>query len=1488
MIKKMSDDTLYSAALKRLSSITSGSSDFEKICLILVKYLFPNYNFAVPEGGDGTKDGGYDGHDPLLKAKLACSLEKDYKRKIKKEVEKSKKNADQQLFYLSNQTIPETEKLRIKADPYNAGIDLNIFGIEFLSQKLDEYFQNDSGSELYDLLCLSFLKIGERYSRGDVKRLDINFNDIIYKKKIVIIDKNQNFNSASEETTGENPLLDYILSCCSDNKLSSFKNIYLCGIGCLGKSFLMRMTFNTLIDKFSDKSNCLKYQFLPFIQFLELKYYNYGDIEDIVKNNIDPLFIFMDGLDELNESNRKYLIGEIHKIKNRNNKVRFIIAGRNSSFFDFDSFSNSIQLYLEKFTDNNDKELMKLLDEYNGTPIADLLPIPAYRNFVLEKVISKDSKLEKFYNLLVKDNLEKDRLKRDQSNNISQRMTSEIDIDDIIDKISEFCYKLFNDGRNVFTVIELKEYIKNDSNFIFIIDSAIIDYRDKDNISFITNFYYEYFVSNALLSKGKKIINKIFFTRERIKILHIDLLVFFMNCAGTRKKNMYNFIKRKILKDDIVCILLCEFDLLIDRERYEYFISIYNSYKKERKGIYYGRFRQVYGPLKNIYNMAKRMQQLLLDSYKTDSIAFLKSEINKFLGHPSKKDVLSFGNAVILLIPYIKNIWTEKEQLLIKEIAVPIIKFFLNNDLSKELKVILSEYFIFIWYKDYNWTSSWKKEEWELFYKEISGKNCDLFSEIADDCEFRIKFNFLIIFYDDENIKLLIFPILRYAMKNMYNDGYSIAPPASEMITDENKTPLVKIDDRIYLLSNLTEKTDFCPSDILDLLIYAAENNIYQQIKDSFDNPVNILEEKLYKNLTFLEKKDHIKFTQYYFNIDEYEFDERIFQKDKTENNEELMIFLVNEITNTEVKKWQTGYFLHKIINIFEVNRSLKYLLKIKEKMPEIVYKEVLYYIFNNKEHVLNNSEFVKKEYNTLFEKEIKKNAEKERLLENVNKQIESVNKNDIMLMLDTNEMIAQLYKINEYLQSSKIIDKKRKPIGNIYSLYHETIKNLITNDRNEDTVPPIFSMCAIKIMEDHYRNGIINIDEIVERLQKYSFKENNFYIYFYWVYISNEKNKNKKEIKSLINTFPNLKYKILDSLNKDASNKFKNKSLFFFENSKNKDWLIPFFYYYENLLNNIPPEWMQIDHILKLIVVLDPGKSGGVIINHDLSINWLLDKFSVINPCQLIEYGLKNIENIKFSRPRIQITNYFIYFYKNNEKEELKEGILDFIINATKRMFVFSEDKNEYAEFCSISQFWTECNLNYIDRLFPEFSVDMITSTVKKNDEDIDYQYRKSVLLYCGRVATSEQKNRIINEIEKDSIDKELSDKENDEVNGFLASLGSEKSIRLIINSYLGGKGINGRLYYNMYPLGFIKQNCNMLKDFINLFVYSTEKSTERRDILTNIAKEGIKRHITKKSYKILEKRLLKEIKKFKKQYGWQPEYYNEFLLKMEQFVNP
>jgi hypothetical protein len=511
---------------------------------------------------------------------------------------------------------------------------------------------------------------------------------------------------------------------------------------------------------------------------------------------------------------------------------------------------------------------------------------------------------------------------------------------------------------------------------------------------------------------------------------------------------------------------------------------------------------------------------------------------------------------------------------------------------------------------------------------------------------------------------------------------------------------------------------------------------------------------------------------------------------------------------------------------------------------------------------------------------EILKKAQREKRVGLIKEKIKSVKENDIKLILDNEAMLNELKKIDNFLLGESAKENEETHFSKIYSLRHKNIIQRLSYDDTCD-IPPVFSECAIKMMEEFYRGNIFDIDVILKNLQNYSFKDENFYVYFYWTFVNNE---DTIEVKRNINSCLILQQKILDSMNKDSSEKILNKPVAFFEQD-NHQWLTPFFYYYETLLDRAPPAWMQINHILKLIVVPDPHKTG-LVISTDLSLGWFEDKFPDVSPTQIVEFGLKIIESVKNVFSRIQIMKYFINYYKSSEEDVLTGKILDFIIASTKRLFDIDFTDHVSSEFQYIGSFWSKCTENYIDRLFLKFTIDIVTSAIRKNEKDIDFQYRKYVLIYCANVATDEQKVRIIHEIENDIAGKILTNEENNEINGFLASLGKEDAVKYIINSYLNGRAIQSRYSLSQYPLGYIRQSREMLKYFINLFFYSTAKSTERRNMLIHIAKNGLTQHLTKDNFRFFEKRMTKAIKKFKKQSSWKSEYYEEYLLQMEQLI--
>jgi hypothetical protein len=693
---------------------------------------------------------------------------------------------------------------------------------------------------------------------------------------------------------------------------------------------------------------------------------------------------------------------------------------------------------------------------------------------------------------------------------------------------------------------------------------------------------------------------------------------------------------------------------------------------------------------------------------------------------------------------------------------------------------------------------------------------------------------------------------------------------------------MVKTDDRIYTFSYILKIMELNLSEILGFILYTIENNFYEQLKDAYDNPIEILEEKLFKDILLLDDRDYNKFSNYYFHTDEYGFSEELFKINQSIQLEKLKKFLVNEIIDKNIKKYRMDYFVCKLIDFSSAEESYKYLCLIKEKMSKAIYTNIIYCIVNTKEHILYTSEAVISEYNLLFEKEIHEQTERNRIMEIKKREIEESKKEDIPLILNHDEMVEELKKINDYLLNSVIFKKEKSEIGKLFSLRHKAILDTISYGDTND-IPPVFSECAIKILVDFYRDKTFDIDIIIKNLRDGLFKEEYFYIYFYWVLIAENQKKEDTSIPIDENTSPGLKEKIIFSLNKDASEKFITWPVEYFERN-NIRWLTPFFYYYQTLLKNTPPEWMKAEHILKLIVATDPRKTG-MVISTDINLKWLEENFKDITPDQIINYGLKLFDKLTNSFSRIQIVKYILEYYKSNDQNK---PILNFIIHSTNQLFCITNTDHHFGEFQYIALFWRECNTNYINNLFSKFTIEIVTSTIKKNEKNADYQYRKDVLLYCIRIADTDQKKRIIHEIESDISDKLLPEKENYEVHNFLAALGREESVRYIINSYLNGKEVRNRFDCYRYPLGCLSRNDNLLDNFINLLLYSTEKSTERRNILLGIAKSGIKQHLNNRNFRIFERRMNGAIKKFRKQSSWQSEFYDEFLLEMEQSIYP
>jgi len=92
----------------------------------------------------------------------------------------------------------------------------------------------------------------------------------------------------------------------------------------------------------------------------------------------------------------------------------------------------------------------------------------------------------------------------------------------------------------------------------------------------------------------------------------------------------------------------------------------------------------------------------------------------------------------------------------------------------------------------------------------------------------------------------------------------------------------------------------------------------------------------------------------------------------------------------------------------------------------------------------------------------------------------------------------------------------------------------------------------------------------------------------------------------------------------------------------------------------------------------------------------------------------------------------------------------------------------------------------------------------------------------------------------------------------------------------------------YSVFTVQVFRTSVQMFRFRCSFFSeICIEKSNERRNMLLHIAQDGIKQHLNKENFKTFEKIMLKELKKAKKESSWKSEFFNEFILQMEQLVH-
>lgn len=120
----------------------------------------------------------------------------------------------------------------------------------------------------------------------------------------------------------------------------------------------------------------LNFKLLPL--FFDLK--NFPDVNFEIPDKKNLFFIFLDGLDEISETNKIALAHKLQVTADTYKNIRFIIAGRDGGFSSeiTTALKNTKTLLLIPYNDTSDIKLSNLLKTYDDSPLSDFIVYSAF------------------------------------------------------------------------------------------------------------------------------------------------------------------------------------------------------------------------------------------------------------------------------------------------------------------------------------------------------------------------------------------------------------------------------------------------------------------------------------------------------------------------------------------------------------------------------------------------------------------------------------------------------------------------------------------------------------------------------------------------------------------------------------------------------------------------------------------------------------------------------------------------------------------------------------------------------------------------------------------------------------------------------------------------------------------------------------------------------------------------------------------------------
>lgn len=1360
----------------------------------------------------------------------------------------------------------------------------------------------DANPEKYTVELLQQWK--EQHESVALQEYYIKFESNIRKKienknirKISIEIKEEDLfeNSLFEKETkitysNKHVLLDFILDKMKSDEWDDFKNIYLKGVAGVGKSTEMKFAYNAILTEFSDRSNFGKYKFLPIPIFRELKNYRKEDFITL-ENRQDNYLLFLDGLDEISDSQYidfcKWLSNLLLQFQN----IRFIISGRDASFISEinELVAENQRHELKLFPNKESVELKRLIAQYSGTPLESLVSIPFYRIFAQTEEAKEIKNYKAFMDILVDNSLETDKKRYDRAENIGKRNRdkSQIKLDEVKNELSTFVFRIFENDKRLFTEDALRKQLGS-TYASFISKSSLIDYKDKNNISFVSNIFYEYFIANYLISQQWKEVFEILFIKKinKVNVSHLNILFMVMNLLKNSDK-LFLKLSNKLKRETLAYIFYTDFQILPDEERFYYYKEILKEFNSQGKIIYYARFRSSSDLFANITSLADKMAELLPETYYLDAININVDTIKEFLDNPSIEKLNEFSNAVILLGGYSNINWTLECQNQIKEITIPLIKFFLLDDLAQNpnIKGLLSADVVLDWYYTYKWTDDWTETDWLDFIKAIIKNTAENITEFFDENDYKLKLSLFRYFYKNPYIKQLLVPLTYKILKDDTPKQGACDVPS--VLNDDFKTPSISLDNDIFYFESVIANTKIEIQELLDIAYSISKKDCIIHNGDFESHGIlEILSKKFLEVENELTLSDVDKLYEIFVNYincqnglylnDLIKYIEKLSDEIKIKLIEKLFDdFRSDKFQNI----WTLVYPTYCLLNISMEGKAIELLKYLKSEAPCRMYKELIAQgnVFAEK-HPCN--EYCKTEYSALFPVQIEKRKHQLAKIQEIKKNKEEMLKHEINVITDKNKLFSAINEIFEYLDSpNNILEEDSERMNLIYLEAQNLEERLQYDYEDKIKVPPIFSEFALKILVDFSFNDEkkVNREKLYSTLESWFVNGNQFWRYFFRWYVHLYK---KEQTDKFLEANVVIAERIKDSMKEEISELINIHDISYYDGGRNRNWVVPFVYFVSKFYNNRLPYWFDKSKILNFIAF----PAWSLLVNSNVHIggqfNWqdwnsVFEWITVVTGIPedtLIETAFDIYPKLKSDKSKTQIISFFAERIKSPCK--YKKQIIDLIIQES-----IIEANRDYDDIQNLSImnlnvlsiFWNTCEENYVERVKDE---------VKFEEFDFDDKNytRKAMIEYFCRVADETSKKEIIKRIRLNKA--KMTD--NQEI--LLSKLGDENIISKAIDEYIRGKDFNTNLYWNSPLFGNTKSK-KLFKKYIKLFFYSLEKDNDRRQAFHGIAINMIKNSVNKKNFHILKNALKKLIKQKKRKHEYF-EYIQSFLNEVEQRV--